>query len=524
MAKFTRLNVWDAGGDNGWGGPVLWYARGVKAMKAKNVDLLNVRTGWRFFAAMHGFSAHYWQQRHYFTPGEKMPTGKDEASFWNQCQHGSWYFLPWHRGYLMAVEAVLRDAIVKAGGPHDWALPYWNYFKPKQNALPPAFATPDWPDGKGDNPLHVVQRYGPDDPNGHGGGKVFVEIGGQNGTNVDALGDPQFVSPDDNSTAEFGGIKTGFLSAGGDHGGIESAPHDDVHVFVGGGWNVRPAAGLMTWPPTAGLDPIFYLHHANIDRLWEAWKASPASQGDPTDRDWLKGPTNADPTARAFVMPKPDGSAWTYTPEEVHDLAALDYTYDDLAAAAIVPPLQARLRTLGIAPATAAAAVATTQGAHAMAAPPKNAELLGATAGLRVSGAEANTTLTLDNDVRNRLTASLTAARQTAKPDRVFLRLEKIKSDHDGIPFVVYLGLPGGEEHRAGLITLFGVSQASQPGGEHAGEGMTRVIEVSNIIDRLHAADALKAGTLRVRVVPRHPVPDSANLSIGRISLYRQSG
>jgi len=27
--------------------------------------------------------------------------------------------------------------------------------------LPPAFASPDWPDGNGDNPLYVKQRYGP---------------------------------------------------------------------------------------------------------------------------------------------------------------------------------------------------------------------------------------------------------------------------------------------------------------------------------------------------------------------------
>ena len=31
--KFTRKNVWDLGGD--WAEPILWYARGVAAMKAK---------------------------------------------------------------------------------------------------------------------------------------------------------------------------------------------------------------------------------------------------------------------------------------------------------------------------------------------------------------------------------------------------------------------------------------------------------------------------------------------------------
>ena len=53
---------------------------------------------------------------------------------------------------------------------------------------------------------------------------------------------------------------------------------------------------------------------------------------------------------------------------------------------------------------------------------------------------------------------------------------------------------------------------------------MTHVIEVSQIIDQLHARGALDAGKLTVRVVPRHPVPDEAGLSIGRISLYRRPG
>jgi len=86
--------------------------------------------------------------------------GSDPNTY-NFCPHGNWYFLPWHRGYLIAFEAVVRDAVVKLGGPADWALPYWNYFKANQNQLPNAFASPDWPDGRGDNPLYVRQRYGP---------------------------------------------------------------------------------------------------------------------------------------------------------------------------------------------------------------------------------------------------------------------------------------------------------------------------------------------------------------------------
>ena len=520
MATYTRQNVWDAGGKNGWGDTVLWYARGVQAMKDKRTDLLNNRTGWRFFGAMHDFIDSSWQSVKYYTPGEPMPKGTDRATFWRQCQHGSWYFLPWHRGYLMAFEAVVRAAVVKAGGPKNWALPYWNYFAAGESDLPPAFAAPDWPDGKGDNPLYTPFRYGPDDPNAKGGGKVSVPIG-SDGATLDGMSCPAFISPADNSPEGFGGIQTGFLNRGGNHGGIESHPHDDVHVLVGGGWNAK-VPGLMTSPITAGLDPIFYLHHANIDRLWEAWKKSAIAQGDPTTvADWMKGPTNASPKARSFIMPQPDGKTWTYTPADVHDLSKLDYTYDDLGAPTAVPAPQVRLAALGIAP---PGPTATRQGAHAMAAAPKTSELMGATGALRISGAEAKTSLSIDSGVRHKFAASLAAAPQTAKPDRVFLRLENIKSNNEGVPLAVYLGLPDGTEHKAGNVSLFGLRQASSADGDHAGDGMTHVIEVSQIIDQLHARGALDAGKLTVRVVPRHPVPDEAGLSIGRISLYRRPG
>lgn len=47
--SFTRQNVWELGGD--WTDPILWYARGVKAMKAR---ALNQGTAWRFYGAIHG--------------------------------------------------------------------------------------------------------------------------------------------------------------------------------------------------------------------------------------------------------------------------------------------------------------------------------------------------------------------------------------------------------------------------------------------------------------------------------------
>jgi tyrosinase len=98
----------------------------------------------------------------YLTPNSPLPSNADQTRFWKQCQHQTWHFLPWHRGYLSSFEAIMRAAIVKLGGPNDWALPYWNYSDsrdPNARKLPTAFGQARLPDGKA-NPLLVTRRYG----------------------------------------------------------------------------------------------------------------------------------------------------------------------------------------------------------------------------------------------------------------------------------------------------------------------------------------------------------------------------
>ena len=202
---FIRRNVWELGGD--WADEVLWYARGVAAMKAR---ALAKPTSWRFYAGMHGFSSARWQELGYLFPIDQPPSQAQLSTFWRQCQHGSWYFLPWHRGYVLALEANIRAEVVALNGPDDWALPYWNYFAPNEAALPPAFASPDWPDGVGDNPLFVEQRYGP-----NGDGDVFVPT---NLVNLNALDDPDFTGVSSGGSPGFGGVDTGFSHDGPVHG------------------------------------------------------------------------------------------------------------------------------------------------------------------------------------------------------------------------------------------------------------------------------------------------------------------
>jgi tyrosinase len=278
----------------------------------------------------------------------------------------------------------------------------------------------------------------------------------------------------------------------------------------------------MSDPGMAALDPIFYLHHANIDRMWAAWNTN-TSNINPTDPNWLNGP--AAQGEREFVMPAPSGP-WVYTPQQMNSLGQLDYTYDNLPAPVAAPTkalLAQRLTRLG-----ATAAVAKVQGGAAVV-PGKNVELVGANQGvLPIKGSGAVTTAKLDTEVRGKVSASFAAAAETAQPDRIFLNLENVRGALDGSVLSVYINLPEGAnpsdhpELLAGSVGLFGLRRASMKDGKHGGGGLNFILEITKIIDALYLDNALDVDSLQVRIVPHRSVPDQAEITVGRVSIYRQ--
>jgi len=517
MAQYTRANAWNNGGtfDNP---DLLWYAKGVGAMQARQ---LSDSTSWWFFAAIHGeyvsengFPGWGFLPAPPQVPTSPTPSQGDQDLYWDQCQHQSWYFPPWHRGYLLALEAQIRADVIALGGPATWALPYWNYLGPGQEFnIPPAFTQQTLPDGS-PNPLFVTARYGP-----NGDGNIFVPIPP---VNQDVMSNDVYTGSDAvTSPPGFGGPDTGFSHFGGTSGNLENNPHNMVHSFVGGNAPDGQTYGLMSDPGLAGLDPIFYFHHANIDRMWAAWNANNAN---PTDPKWLNGP--AAQGEREFVMPWPGGAPYVYTPQQVSSLDQLNYTYDSLQAPALVPAaavLAERLTRLG-----AAAAAAKVQKGAAVT-PGENVELVGASpAPLAIKGTGARTTVKLDKDVRRKVSASLLGASEAVPPDRVYLNLENVRGTHDPSVLQVYVNLPEGAnpadhpELLAGSVGLFGLRKASSKDDKHGGQGLNFVLDITKIIDTLHLANALDADALQVRIVPHQPVPDKAEITVGRVSVYRQ--
>lgn len=538
MTTFTRANAWNEGGTLN-NADLLWYAKGVGKMMGRE---LNDPASWWFFAAIHGEYVDpetAWYPKPAALPGwgfiegppgvptSPLPSQSTRDKFWNQCQHGTWYFLPWHRGYLLALEAQLRADIVSLGGPETWALPYWNYFGGPQGAeaaIPPAFTEKTLPDGT-PNPLFVTMRFGPGD-----NGQIYVPTPAWLDAHPDDP-DPQYGVYDtclqntlytgtNAGTAwpGFGGPDShGFEHGGAEHGNMEANPHDLVHGYVGG--VSGQVGGIMGDPGTAALDPIFYLHHCNIDRMWAGW--NDAANANPQEADWRNGP------ARQFVMPMPGSEPWVYTPGEMQSLSGLNYVYQDAGQPkkSATHLLAHRLVTLG-------ALDTSSEFAPLADSMPlsKPAELLGANASpVQIPKAgPVSVNVALHPVVQRNVTNSLKFASLTNLPDQLYLKLENIRGTQDATVLGVYVDLPpqaDGAAQRAqfvGSVGLFGLRRASVKHGAHGGAGLTFVLDISRFVDTLFVENKLSAQQIKVDLKSDSGLPLSSPIEVGRVSIYRQ--
>jgi tyrosinase len=79
------------------------------------------------------------------------------------------------------------------------------------------------------------------------------------------------------------------------------------------------------------------------------------------------------------------------------------------------------------------------------------------------------------------------------------------------------------QKYLAGNVALFGLGRASAKDGQHAGEGLTFILGITRIVDELNLKNALDVDSLRVTIVPNRALPKDAQITVGRISVYRQA-
>jgi len=223
---------------------------GIAAMKA--LPITN-KTSWLYQAAIHGTTT--------------LPVQPS----WNTCQHGTQFFLSWHRMYLYYFERILR---AKSGNP-SLTLPYWNY------QTNPALH-PDYRSSAPGNPLYDGTR----NPSINGGGSLPAAISASINTALSKIPFNVFQS------------------------GLEG-PHGSVHVSIGGN---------MGAVSRAAQDPVFWLHHTNVDRLWSQWIRMCGGRQNPTDNVWLN---------QTYTFFDENGTAINMTGSQVVNTAAsLNYVYD----------------------------------------------------------------------------------------------------------------------------------------------------------------------------------------------------
>jgi tyrosinase len=263
--------------------------RSVNGMKPDDPDLATYRdfvgmmlakpqtapVSWLGFANMHG-----------------------NANAYKYCPHGDWYFLPWHREYVLMYERAASVLMKNAA----FAMPYWDWTALRD--YPQAFAEPTYK-GK-PNPLYVKGRNAL-----KGQFALTDQIVGPaviqaiyRETSYEAFGTSR--NPKQNN------LDPGWVPRGGGYQGtLERTPHNLVHNSI----------GAFMPNPNSPRDPIFMMHHGNIDRIWAWWNALGRKNTD--------SPLWRDMTFKDNYI-APDGKLYSRVVKDLESTAAFGYTYDNM--------------------------------------------------------------------------------------------------------------------------------------------------------------------------------------------------
>ena len=178
-------------------------------------------------------------------------------------QHTNARLLPWHRVFLILFEEALHNYHPDVCVPYwDWTCVAEQHFPDWLASILPTVVTPT-------RTIQVTR--GPGDPSWLG------SIA---------------------STVPTAMAKTDY----GDFSSLINGIHGSIHIWVG---------GTMSDASVSPADPVFWMHHANLDRLWWEWYNS--AQGNHQNPPLTGSDAVMDP--------------WTYTETDTRDITALGYEY-----------------------------------------------------------------------------------------------------------------------------------------------------------------------------------------------------
>ena len=372
---------------------------------------------------------------------------------WNTCQAHSagqdeLMFLPWHRMFVYYFECMIRTVLKD----NTFTLPYWNYSSPATGAMPAPFRVAG-------SPLFRASR--------------------NPGPNAGAAIPPGQVALTALAQATYGpsGSAQGFDAT------LDFGLHGNVHVWLGNGVGM----GSVPW---AANDPIFWMHHCNIDRLWASWnKAGRTNPGGA----WLN---------QTFTFANCDCKQVVAKVVNFEKISKLNYTYDRFEPVPVVIKRPTPLLTLS--PTLHLQSTGVALGAAAIRVPMQPQ----ATPSPKVSRF-----------------AAVGAALAPAKS--MLLALDNVTTDlPPEVVYDVYLDLPADTApspdgpNYVGSINFFA---AHHPHADHGPEPLRRnfSLDATAVVKRLAAAGKL-TDTPTVTIVPSGTPNPNAKPLIGGIRIVEQ--
>lgn len=195
------------------------------------------------------------------------------------CQHGNINFPTWHRAYIYEFELRLQEQVESV------MLPYWDWTSEEtaEHGMPDALTAE----------TYVDLNTGETKPN-----PLYSAYSQATGQQTQRFPGPLSEFQILQQQVAVAQMRTTYSS----YSPALEQPHGGLHVWVGGD---------MGQVPYASYDPIFWIHHCNVDRLWWEWQQ-------------VNGNATVPQAQRDFVC-----SPFSYTGEDTLDAAAFGYTYAD---------------------------------------------------------------------------------------------------------------------------------------------------------------------------------------------------
>jgi tyrosinase len=419
-----------------------WYTHAVRSDRTKSAELARVFTPAN--AAARPLAEKMWET----CEAHRDQTGLREP-----------FFLPWHRMYVLCFEQIVRAI----SGNAEFTLPYWDYTDPGQRGMPKPF----WVN---DAQWKALYRKDRDDRANKGDPIDVIAAITRN-----ALRSGTYEEAQDGDA--------GFCA------NVDGDPHGAVHVDIGNGVGMRSVA----W---AASDPVFWIHHCNIDRLWASWNKAGG-----------KNLREAGFLAEKFTFADGKGNAVELKVQDYLEMPGYEYdSYVSRPPGSV--PFDKPLGDIAVRAVSRKTSGRISLGSQSLTVP-----LTSDTPGAPIGDAAKV-------ELRNRL--------KTLPPGRdVFLRIEGIRAPTDpGTAYDVHVTTNrGGKPDRnapsfLGSINFFGLS------GHHAsGHGIAdaagHVRTVSFVLGK-EARELLRAverDEPQVTLVPTRPVRDDARPTIENISL-----